>query len=235
MEFKILCGDILCISRIGGQTMPYFIFEGPDGVGKSTAINNTIATLGKNFPLYGKIVSTQLPGTTPLGQHIRKLVKDPQAVNQDININPLTRQILYAADYSSFIIDHLSPLLGDGTTVVCDRCSAISSRVYGHAEGVNIDDLDALYKLIKSPIADVLFVLNCDPEQAQKRIEGNREKDHFDFKPLEFKKKVHESYLKLCEVGHPLHTNSLHLAKRIVSIDASKTESEVLEQIIKSI
>jgi len=126
---------VFVFENTGGLNMPYFIFEGPDGVGKSTAINNTISNL-KNTLGLKNITSTQLPGTTPLGQHIRKLVKDPQAIDQNIHLNPLTRQMLYAADYSSFIIDYLNPLLESNEIVICDRSSKIPRSGRVHHAGV---------------------------------------------------------------------------------------------------
>jgi dTMP kinase len=214
--------------------MPYYIFEGPDGVGKSTAINNVANRLRDLLPDL-EIVTTQLPGTTPIGQHIRRLVKTPESIDINIvDINPLTRQILYAADYASFVIDRLQPDLIAGKLVICDRCSAISSLMYGHADGVCIDDLWNIYNVIPKNKAETVFVLNCEPELAHNRVEGNREKDHFDFKPIDFKIKVHKSYKELTTDGSAIQNAimNLNVADRIVPIDASECQEKITSLIL---
>jgi len=217
--------------------MPYYIFEGPDGVGKSTAINNITGLLQDLLPDL-KIVTTQLPGTTPIGQHIRKLVKTPESIDANIvDIDPLTRQILYAADYASFVIGKLQPDLLAEKLVVCDRCSAISSLVYGNADGICIDDLWKIYNIIPKNKAQAVFVLNCDPRLAQHRIEGVREKDHFDFKPIDFKVKVHQSYRDLTTPTSQLHRQIMELdvTDRIVPIDASESPEKIASVILTQI
>jgi dTMP kinase len=210
--------------------MPYYIFEGPDGVGKSTAILNVINSL-KYKGEKREFITTQLPGTTPLGKHIRKLVKNPESIDEEISMNPLTRQILYAADYSSFVIDYLTPLLAPDKIIICDRCSAISSRIYGDAENIDITMLDTLYGIIPSPKADAIFVLNCGPQTSIDRMASERPIDYYDKLPLEFKQKVHKSYHKLTTVGTSLNLHSQYLAHRIVSIDASQDAATVSSKI----
>ena len=221
----------------GGSWMPYYIFEGPDGVGKSTAIQNVATTLLSHRPDLD-IIMTQLPGTTPIGKHIRRLVKNPESIDEQItDINPLTRQILYAADYASFIIDELLPNLKTNKLVLCDRCSAISSLVYGYADGVNIRDLWQIYNIIPKSIAQAVFVLNCDPELAQSRIEGNRDKDHFDSKPLEFKTKIHESYKDLSTGGSDIHNTimALGITNCIVPVDSGDRPEKITAKIVTKI
>jgi dTMP kinase len=107
--------------------MPYIIFEGPDGVGKSTIIDKITSLLINKYNVY----KTQLPGYTPLGKHLRKLVKTPQQINPEItDIDPHTRQLLYAADYSAYA-HWLNTVPQPNRCILADRCSAISSLIYG--------------------------------------------------------------------------------------------------------
>lgn len=220
--------------------MPYYIFEGPDGAGKSTAITAVQKLLISQAYDHARtqlavklqpVCSYQLPGSTAIGKHIRKLVKTPQLFDADINMSPFTRQMLYAVDYASFVDQILIPDLKNNHIVLLDRCSAISSVVYGQAEGVNTDKLEKLYDNIEAPPANIAFIFDLPADTSIDRMKGERDpEDHFDNKPTEFKIALHDTYKDLATKGvNP------KIAQKTVRIDASRDPDQIVQSIIKSI
>ena len=221
----------VCHYNTIGAHMPYYIFEGPDGAGKSTAIDivaDSLTALGCTVYKYA------MPGSTKLGQHIRKLVKTPHHIDESITINdPVTRQLLYAADYSATMHDINAVLAKEPDCVVlADRCSAISSRIYGEADGADVGTLGPIYDAIPAPQANIMFVLLADPTETSKRMSG-RPEDYFDQKNEEFKRKITQSYYRLANTSyHPMY---LKVAKYLISIDATEPIYQCSKTVVDSI
>lgn len=207
--------------------MPHYIFEGPDGAGKSTAITEVRKLLDSQ----ALVQQYQLPGTTRLGIHIRTLVKTPGLFDSDIQMSPFTRQMLYAVDYASFVEQILIPDLATNTIVLLDRCSAISSVVYGQAEGVDTARLEQLYDNIEAPPANIVFIFDLPAQTSIDRMRGSRDpKDHFDNKPPEFKTALHGGYKSLAYGGvNP------KIALKTVRVDATDYPDQVVKTIYNAI
>ena len=207
--------------------MPYYIFEGPDGAGKSTAITEVRKLLHSQ----ALVQQYQLPGSTKIGTHIRTLVKTPWLFDAAIKMSPFTRQMLYAVDYASFVEQILIPDLAVNTVVLLDRCSAISSVVYGQAEGVDTARLEKLYDNIEVPPANIVFVFDLPAQTSIDRMKGTRDPgDHFDSKPPEFKTALHDTYKSLAYSGV-----DPKIALKTVRIDAAENPDKIVETIFSHI
>ena len=172
---------------------PYIIFEGNDGTGKSTLMKAVAERLSTVFTAFDPLL-TQHPGSTPLGRHLRQLVKYPQKVATDIVIDDLSRQVLYMVDTISFVKTLLEPTLASGRPVFADRSSFISAIVYGLADGLLLDDVSRILELITPPKADRLYILQCASTTGRERISARGEMDHYDRKPIEFSQRVDDIY-----------------------------------------
>lgn len=175
----------------------YVVFEGPDGAGKSTTMKTVAEVLPRKLGYALPIELTSHPGSTPLGQHLRQLVKYPETIDPAIKIDSLSRQLLYMVDTIGFVKQRLVPLTNDGTTVFADRSSFISAMVYGTAEGLNLSDIDRLFQLITPPKIDRLYVLQCPWQVGKQRLDARGNLDHFERKPADFFRKVEEIYDRL--------------------------------------
>ncbi len=175
----------------------YVVFEGNDGAGKSTTMKAVAEALPKKLGHQIEIELTNHPGSTPLGSHLRQLVKYPETIDPRIKIDSLSRQILYMVDTVSFIKQKLQPALAAGRTIFADRSSFISALVYGTAEGLNLADIDRLFQLIAPPKMDRLYVLRCPWQVGKQRLDTRGNPDHFERKPSEFFRKVEEAYDRL--------------------------------------
>lgn len=173
----------------------YVIFEGVDGAGKSTTMNAVVDKLNSIIPGFNPVMTSQ-PGSTPLGKHIRQLVKYPSTIDPSIQIDNLSRQLLYMIDMINYINVVLKPSLADRKAVFADRSSFISGMIYGLAEGLDYDHINKLFNLIEPVRADRCYVMVCKPERAKERMGNSRgeNKDHFDSKPFEFLEKVYDLY-----------------------------------------
>lgn len=175
----------------------YVVFEGSDGAGKSSTMKKVAEALPKKLGQHVDLDLTNHPGSTPLGAHIRQLVKYPETINPAIQIDNLSRQILYMVDTVSFIRERLLPAVEAGVTVLADRSSFISALVYGTAEGLNLTEIERLFQLITPPKMDRLYVLRCPWQVGKQRLEARGDLDHFERKPSEFFRKVEETYERL--------------------------------------
>jgi dTMP kinase len=92
----------------------FVVFEGGDGVGKSTQVDRLCDWLS----LAGHdVLKTFEPGDTTVGAMIRQIVLDPATVE----MSPRAEALLYAADKAQHIFAVVRPALERGAVVVCDR------------------------------------------------------------------------------------------------------------------
>ena len=92
----------------------FVVFEGGDGVGKTTQVDLLCQWLSESGH---EIVRTFEPGDSPLGAAIRSLVLDPVTGE----ISPRAEALLYAADKAHHVFTVVEPALARGAVVVCDR------------------------------------------------------------------------------------------------------------------
>lgn len=120
------------------------IFEGPDGVGKTTLIQNTSDFLSEsNIPF----LSLSFPGKTPgtLGNLIDRVHHSPSELDVK-QITPLAVQALHIAAHLDAIETRIKPALNEGIAVLLDR-TWWSTLVYGKVTKVNES---VLMKLIEA-------------------------------------------------------------------------------------
>jgi dTMP kinase len=206
----------------------YFVFEGSDGVGKSTAMEIVAEQLRRQTKR--NVIETKHPGSTPLGAKLRQIVKDPNLV-----IDPLARQSMYYTDTIQFINTILQPAMQRGDIVLADRSSHISAAVYGSIDGANLGYLSRLWNVYPSPRANRLYLMRCAPDLAKQRLTARVgvAADYFDDKDIEFHNRLAATYDSL---AHP----SLEMAEfvnQIVTIDniRSVDATQPIEQVAASI
>ena len=108
----------------------FFCFDGVDGVGKSTqsrAFCQWLRELGRD------VVSCRDPGSTELGEALRKIVLEDHGT-------PLHRRsemLLYMAARAQLVEQVIRPALLAGKTVVSDRYLLANVVYQGHAGGLS--------------------------------------------------------------------------------------------------
>ena len=191
----------------------YFIsFEGGDGSGKSTQLDNIRKYLEDKGVEY---LFTREPGGTPIGEKIRDVILDPDTMEME----DVTEAMLYAASRAQHVRELIKPALDRGVTVVCDRFVDSSYAYQGYGRG-----LEEMVKVINDYavdgcMPDVTFFLDITPEDAMARI-SNRGHDRLEKQDEEFHKKVYEGYKAISR-------------DRMISIDANRDPEEVWQDIKK--
>lgn len=115
-----------------------FVFEGPDGVGKTTVIAEVEKRLHASglacarFSFPGKEAGT-------LGSHIYELHHQPAQFGVE-NLSALSLQILHLAAHADAIEQRILPLIRQGQIVLLDRYWW-STWVYGIAAGAPVTQL----------------------------------------------------------------------------------------------
>lgn len=136
-------------------------FEGIDGSGKTTIINHLVEKL-KQRSLSVKVL--QEPGTSKMGQQIRKLLKTSTPRTS------LSELLLYEASRADMVETILIPSLKKYDVVILDRYidSTIAYQGYG-----NKNDIELINKLnqiaTKGITPDISFFIDVNVEEAKKR------------------------------------------------------------------
>jgi dTMP kinase len=92
----------------------FVVFEGGDGVGKTTQVDRLCAWLSDAGH---DVLRTFEPGDTTVGAMIRQIVLNPATGE----MSPRAEALLYAADKAQHIFAVVGPALERGAVVVCDR------------------------------------------------------------------------------------------------------------------
>jgi thymidylate kinase len=121
-----------------------FVFEGPDGAGKTT--------LSRAFAVHLRKIGVQcehvaFPGIEPgtLGNHVHQLHHSPGSSNIR-TIDPTALQLLHVAAHVDTIESRIMPAIEDGRSVILDRFWW-STWVYGRFMGANPSTLQAMIEL----------------------------------------------------------------------------------------
>jgi dTMP kinase len=167
----------------------YLAFEGIDGSGKTTLINELSNKLTESN-LDFKIVRE--PGGSKLGEGIRELL-----LSHDYNVEPTSEALLMSASRAQLIQEIVKPAINNGQLVITDR-SAYSSVAY---QGVGRDlGYQKIYELndlaIDSFWPEKVILLDIDPKVSLSR---QKVADRIGSGEIGFFNKVRDGYLQLAE------------------------------------
>lgn len=216
----------------------WFVFEGIDGCGKSTLCREVANRIQQQFP-DREVVTTFSPGGTPLGMHLRTLVKTPAAISADITMDPLSRQMLCMVDTINLLNTVIIPALNAGKIVISDRSSFVGTITYGLADGIPLESIAKIVGIQQPPRCERLFLLQLPVDVALQRSAGDDTRnaaDHFDSKKIEFHRQVSQIYDSLLEKGgvqEPVHR--FVPPERMVVLDAQQSPEQLVEQAMQTI
>ena len=167
----------------------YLAFEGIDGSGKTTLIDELSKKLTESNVNFNIV---REPGGSKLGEGIRELL-----LSHDYDVDPTSEALLMSASRAQLIQEIVKPAINDGQVVITDR-SAYSSVAY---QGVGRDlGYQKIYELndlaIDSFWPEKVILLDIDP-----KITLSRQKvaDRIGSGEISFFNKVRDGYLQLAE------------------------------------
>lgn len=189
----------------------FIVFEGPDGSGKTTILNNV------NEILISKGYKTNLlrePGGTLISEKIRDIIID----NANINMDAKTEALLFAASRAQLVSEKIKPLIDAGEIILCDRFVLSSLTYQGVGRGLGIDEIKAINDFATGGLkADLTVFFNIDYKDALIRKRANFTADRLENEEFDFHKKIFDAYLDMAKLYQD----------EICEIDASKSIDEV--------
>ena len=186
-------------------------FEGVDGSGKSTQTELLQEWLQKE----GRdVVTTREPGGTPLGESVRELLLDGEA------ISPWTEAALFAAARAELVDRVIGPALANGSVVVCDRYLDSSLAYQGIGRGLGVERVLAFnVEAIRGILPDLTFLLLVDVDEARKRSASAR--DRIEQEGVAFLSLVDNGYRQLAGL----------FPQRIVTVDAGRPVHDIAKEV----
>ncbi len=200
-------------------------FEGIDGSGKTTIINHVVEKL-KQQSLSVKVL--QEPGTSKMGQQIRKLLKT------SIPRTSLSELLLYEASRADMVETVLVPSLKKYDVVILDRYidSTIAYQGYGNKNDIEL--IDMLNKIATNGITpDISFFIDVNVDEAKQR-RLNRNESHNDMLDTndQYANDVYKGYKKL---NHLVSIQNDNLYTAVQNVLTSIEEYTALQSILENI
>lgn len=203
----------------------FITIEGPDGSGKTTALQQVVPRLQQE--MNRKVVATREPGGSPIAEKIRSLILDPSHTDMDSR----TEALLYAASRRQHLIEKVLPVLESGDVIFCDRFVDSSIAYQGYARGIGEEGIREINQFATGGLEpDVTLYIDVPAEVGIQRIHANldeREYNRLDQEKLDFHEKVRAGYQQLAKAN----------PERIVVVDGTMSREAVAEacyQIIKN-
>ena len=168
----------------------FVVFEGGDGVGKSTQ-TKLLAEWATGQGLDVRV--TFEPGDTAAGQLIRRIVLDPATGELD----PRAEALLYAADKAHHLYEVVRPALARGELVICDRYVDSMLAYQGAGRVLDLDEVAGIARWATDGLVpDLTVLLDLAPETGLAGIESH---DRMESAGAEFHARVREGFLALAE------------------------------------
>lgn len=196
----------------------FITFEGGEGSGKTTVIEKVENYyLEKGF----NVVRTREPGGSKIAEDIRNVILDVDNVNMD----PITEAMLYAASRRQHLVEKVTPYLEKGYIVLCDRFIDSSLAYQGYARGLGIDKVYQMNLMATNGLLpDVTIYVDVKPEVGLSRIKSNnREQNRLDLEKLSFHQNVYEGYHQVAQMFND----------RFKVINGEQTREQVFNDTIK--
>ena len=193
--------------------MVFFSFDGVDGVGKSTQLEQFVQWLTqRGF----EVVSCRDPGSTSVGESLRRLLLE----SDEHAIGPRTEMLMYMSARAQLVDELIRPALKDGKVVVSDRFLLANVVYQAYAGGLDVEMVWQVGRIATDGVQpDLTLLLDMDVHQAA--VRRARTPDRLESRGLEYLERVRGGFL----------TEARRSPERIAIIDASRSIDEVQQQI----
>lgn len=203
------------------QAGRFISFEGTEGVGKTTAIEQLCTQLDACGIDY---VRTREPGGSPFAERLREILLDPTT-----DITDDTELLLLFAARCDHLQQVILPALQRGSWVICDRFidSTLAYQGYGRAQGdiAVIGKIESLIEQFVPCLPELTLWLDLPVLEGMARANKRSVADRFEQQATEFFTRVHQGFSILAS-DQP---------KRIQRIDAQGSAEEVSQRIWQTV
>jgi dTMP kinase len=168
----------------------FIVFEGGDGVGKSTQttlLADWLTGQGR------EVVVTLEPGGTAIGKILRDLVLNPSWGD----VSPRAEALMYAADKAQHVHEVVLPALQRGAVVISDRYVDSALAYQGAGRELDVDRVEQVNRwATRDLLPDLTVLLDLDPSLG---VAGIAEKDRLEGAGDELHLRARELFLSLAE------------------------------------
>lgn len=191
----------------------FISFEGTEGVGKTTAIEQLCTRLDSRGIDY---LRTREPGGSPFAEHLRQILLDPAT-----DINDDTELLLMFAARCDHMQQVILPALQAGRWVICDRFtdSTVAYQGFGRAHGDEAvrAKIDMLIAQFVPQLPELTLWLDLPVAEGMRRAGKRSAADRFEQQADTFFTRVYEGF----------DTLARQYPERIQRIEASGSAEEV--------
>jgi len=203
-----------------GNNSFFFSFEGIEGSGKSTQIQELKIYLEtKNF----EVLLLREPGGTPFGESLRACILTSQTA-----LTPISEAYLFAASRAQLLKERVLPFLAqENKIVILDRYLDSSIAYQGHARELGVEKILNIHDtapLNIFPNLTLYLKIDLDTSMARQKSRGD-EKDYFEKENFEFYNKLIAGYDQCAEI----------FPNRIVTVDAAGDIESITKTVIQSV
>jgi len=189
----------------------YIALEGGDGSGKTTvadALTSRLRTRGDD------VVLVREPGGTPLGEVVRELLLDSEALDD------WAEAFLFAAQRAELARRVVAPALSEGKWVISDRTYYSSIAYQGRARGLGEEAVREINEVgLGGVLPDHVFVLDVSPSTALPR---QHRPDRIGAEGEQFQEEVRKAYLALADTD-----------EKVVVLDGSLPVEALVDEILE--
>jgi dTMP kinase len=191
-------------------------FEGGEGCGKSTHIEQVVARLRKEgHPL----IFVREPGGTGIGEQIRHVL---QYSKHSAAMTPETELLLFCASRAQLVREVILPAISRGQVVICDRFFDSTTVYQGVGRKLDPGKVAMINAFaIDDCLPDLTLVIDLDSRIGLERVRGRELFDRMENQSVEFYETVRQGYLDLAK----------REPKRVKVIDGSQSIEAVGKQI----
>lgn len=201
------------MSTAGGV---FVVFEGGDGVGKTTQVDRLCAWLANAGH---DVLKTFEPGDTTVGAMVRRIVLDPATGE----MSPRAEALLYAADKAQHIFAVVKPALRRGAVVVCDRYVDSMLAYQGAGRTLEPTEIEQIARWATEDLRpDLTVVLDA---QLSDGVHAKADKDRLESAGDVFHERTRQSFLELARRD----------PDRYLVLDARASREEIAAQVAERV
>ncbi len=201
------------------------VFEGTEGVGKTTQVARLVAQLAAaGIPC----LPLREPGGTAVGEAIRHLLLEPGRT-----LTPAAEALLFVASRAQLVADRIRPALAEGTTVILDRFFLSTYAYQVGGRGLDESAVRAANQLAAGGvIPDVTIFLDLPVDAGMVRAETRGRRDRMEEAGGDFHARVSAAFRTFTtpewQRAHPE-------CGLIVRVDATGNEEEVFARVVQAL
>ena len=206
---------------MSAQRGRFIVFEGAEGVGKTTQIR----ALGARLDALGiGHVDVREPGGTFVGDHIRRLLLDPAQ-----EIAPRAEALLFMSSRAQLVHDVIQPALDRGELVIADRFFLSTYAYQGVGRGLGEEEIRQANAIATGGLSpDLTVVLDLPLSVGMSRVATRGDHDRIERAGDAFLRRV---MLAFREFAEPAWQQAHPECGPIVPVDACGHVDDVTERV----